>query len=43
VLEYQKSEFVAAAKLLEVEVLDHLLIGAEKWKSPRECKLGFAT
>ena len=34
-------ELVAAGKLLEIEVLDHLVIGERKWVSLRERKLGF--
>jgi RadC-like JAB domain len=32
---------VAAGKLLEIDVLDHLVIGQGKWVSMRERKLGF--
>ena len=34
-------QIVAAGKLLEVEVLDHLVIGERNWVSLREKKLGF--
>jgi len=34
-------QIVAAGKLLEVEVLDHLVIGERKWKSLRAERLGF--
>ena len=34
-------QIVAAGKLLEVEVLDHLVIGERKWVSLREKRLGF--
>ena len=34
-------ELVAAGKLLEIEVLDHLVIGERKWVSLRERRLGF--
>lgn len=34
-------QIVAAGKLLEIEVLDHLVIGERKWVSLREKRLGF--
>jgi DNA repair protein RadC len=34
-------QMVAAGKLLEIEVLDHLVIGERRWVSLREKKLGF--
>jgi DNA repair protein RadC len=34
-------QIVAAGKLLEVEVLDHMVIGERKWVSLREKRLGF--
>src|SRR3954464_13645269 len=34
-------QLVAAGKLLEIEVLDHLVIGERRWISLREKKLGF--
>jgi DNA repair protein RadC len=34
-------ELVSAGKLLEVDVLDHLVIGQGKWVSLREHGLGF--
>ena len=36
-------EIVAAGKLLDVSVLDHLIIGHGKWVSLRERGLGFET
>ena len=34
-------EIVAAGKLLDVECLDHLVVGEGKWVSMRERGLGF--
>jgi DNA repair protein RadC len=34
-------QIVAAGKLLEIEVLDHLVIGERTYTSLREKKLGF--
>ncbi|HYP18702.1 MAG TPA: JAB domain-containing protein, partial [Chloroflexia bacterium] len=34
-------QIVAAGKLLEIEVLDHLVIGERRYISMREKKLGF--
>jgi DNA repair protein RadC len=34
-------EIVAAGKLLDVQCLDHLVIGQGRWLSLRECGLGF--
>ena len=36
-------EIVAAGKLLDVECLDHLVIGQGKWLSMREKGLGFGS